>query len=287
GSAAPAPPPAAAPAPSPSIGSSTAAPPVSSAAPPPAEPPDSPAPQAAPTLPATAVPGPVTAPTTDAPTAPPSTATGSTDAASANASSSGLVVRRTRGHASTVIVMPAVHASPLVRVVARPTAIAVPAATSPGVVARVRVGGSTHRARRSTVVLAVHRVQPAPTSHGTRVHRPTSSPSPAPEPVAQPLDGAPEAVATPAGAFGQGRGTRSLPFDFELAAASLLLVIAGAALGVGAWCVRIIAGCGSAAASEDPRGAGLALCGGLPAPWARGGVRAVRRVRALPPSERQ
>src|SRR5581483_7348254 len=108
------------------------------------------------------------------------------------------------------------------------------------------------------------------TSPGARVRRPTSAPSPAPRPVAQPLGGAPEAVAAPAGAFGQGRAGRSLPFELELAAASLLLVIGGAALGVGARRVRIIAGCGSAAASEDPRGAGLALCGGLPAPWARG-----------------
>ena len=38
---------------------------------------------------------------------------------------------------------------------------------------------------------------------------------------------------------------------------------------------------------EDPRGAGVALCVGLPAPGARGGVRAVRRVRALPPAQGQ
>ena len=38
---------------------------------------------------------------------------------------------------------------------------------------------------------------------------------------------------------------------------------------------------------EDPRGAGVALCVGLPAPGARGGVRAVRRVRALSPAQGQ
>jgi hypothetical protein len=39
---------------------------------------------------------------------------------------------------------------------------------------------------------------------------------------------------------------------------------------------------------EDPGRTGLALCGGTPPPWARGGLRGpVRRLRSLPPLERQ
>jgi hypothetical protein len=39
---------------------------------------------------------------------------------------------------------------------------------------------------------------------------------------------------------------------------------------------------------EDPGRTGLALCGGSPPPWARGGLRSpVRRLRSLPPLERQ
>jgi hypothetical protein len=41
------------------------------------------------------------------------------------------------------------------------------------------------------------------------------------------------------------------------------------------------------AAAQNPGGAGLAVCGGVPAPWPRGGLRAVRRVRALSPLERE
>jgi hypothetical protein len=51
--------------------------------------------------------------------------------------------------------------------------------------------------------------------------------------------------------------------------------------------VRIIAPSVNSAEDEDPGCAGLAVCGGIPAPWARSGVRAVRRVRALPPAQRQ
>jgi hypothetical protein len=39
--------------------------------------------------------------------------------------------------------------------------------------------------------------------------------------------------------------------------------------------------------TQDLGGAGVAVRGGLPAPWARGGVRAVRRLRALPPARGQ
>src|SRR5579862_318265 len=67
-----------------------------------------------------------------------------------------------------------------------------------------------------------------------------------------------------------------------------LLAVVAAWLGVrgGAKAARIIARDGDEPA-QDSGGAGLAVFGGVSAPWARGGIRAVRRVRALPPARGQ
>jgi hypothetical protein len=79
--------------------------------------------------------------------------------------------------------------------------------------------------------------------------------------------------------------SRHRPFHIGLVLLALLALGAGAL--AGAQKVARIIGRHGFGREEDPRGAGVALCVGLPAPGARGGVRAVRRVRALSPAQGQ
>jgi hypothetical protein len=67
----------------------------------------------------------------------------------------------------------------------------------------------------------------------------------------------------------------------------LAALVLGAAALAGAQNLARIIGRHGDRRQEDPRGTGMALCVGLPAPGTRGGVRAVRRVRALPPAQGQ
>jgi hypothetical protein len=82
--------------------------------------------------------------------------------------------------------------------------------------------------------------------------------------------------------------SRDLPLTaFAILAALLAGAVVGACVAPGRRkAVRMMDGHVFAAA-ENPGGAGLAVCGGVPAPWPRGGIRAVRRVRALSPLERE
>src|SRR5579884_54376 len=104
-----------------------------------------------------------------------------------------------------------------------------------------------------------------------------SSPTPVPAPAAAPArDRAAHGARPPVAP----RSWLPLPAVALLAALALL------GLAALAKAVRIIGRHGFGR-QEDLGGAGVAVCGGIPAPWPCSGVRAVRRLRALPPAARE
>jgi hypothetical protein len=108
-------------------------------------------------------------------------------------------------------------------------------------------------------------------------------------PVAHPTAGR-RAASTGRAEVGARVGPFRPPVVFALLVGATLLaaaVLAGALISRRLRAVRMMGRCGTGT-EEDPGRPGMALCGGSPSPWSRGGLRRpVRRVRPLSPAEGQ
>jgi hypothetical protein len=238
-------------------------------------PPPSPAPvaQAAPS-PAAAAPAPTAQPAdpvAPAPAAPPravvdAPAAGGVDVAAPAPRARGLTVRSSSAPRRPVQApRPVVVSSPAGGVRPRAAPATLPVGARPG---PIRI------ATRGTIDVPVAAADA----------RRQSGPEPAPDRVLQPQ---PPRLAVTAPARAPAAETRqprrkSVPLVAVLLALSLLACAA-----VCRKAARIIGARGDGRQETYPRGAGVALCRGLPAPGACGGIRAVRRLRALSPAEGQ